>query len=171
MGLVVAWGAWPLASAQGEGVLRARSFLSGRVDSSYSHSCAIAANGTLHCWGDGFGGELGYGNTNNIGDNESPGSAGAVDLGGHSAVAVSVGDNHTCAILDDHTVRCWGEGASGQLGYGNTNNIGDNETPGSVGPVNLGAGRTAMEVSAGGSHTCALLDDDTVRCWGLGSSG
>jgi alpha-tubulin suppressor-like RCC1 family protein len=168
---VWAWSAWPIASAQGEGASRTRSFLSGRVDSSYSHSCAISADGTLHCWGDGSSGELGYGNTNDIGDNESPSSAGPIDLGGHSAVAVSVGDDHTCVILDDHTVRCWGLGSSGQLGYGNTNNIGDNETPGSVGPVNLGAGRSAVEVSAGGSHTCALLDDGTVRCWGLNSSG
>ncbi|HEY8083640.1 MAG TPA: hypothetical protein VIE64_08830, partial [Solirubrobacterales bacterium] len=168
MGLVVVWSAWPVASAQGEGASRTRSFLSGRIDSNFTHSCAIAADGTLHCWGEGIHGELGYGNKNSIGDNELPSAAGAVNLGGHTAIAVSAGDNHTCAILDDHTVRCWGGNEFGQLGYGNTE---DRLTPGSVGPVDLGAGRTAVEISVGGDHTCAILDNGTVRCWGVGSAG
>ena len=49
--------------------------------------------------------------------------------------------------------------------------IGDNETPGSVGPVRLGEGRTATAITAGGNHTCALLDNGRVRCWGLGEYG
>jgi hypothetical protein len=48
---------------------------------------------------------------------------------------------------------------------------GDDETPGSVGPVDLGAGRTAAAISAGGGHTCAVLDGGDVRCWGFGSDG
>ncbi|MBW3536082.1 MAG: hypothetical protein KY453_12855, partial [Gemmatimonadetes bacterium] len=78
---------------------------------------------------------------------------------------------HTCALLDDGNVRCWGYGAHGRLGYTRTNDIGDDETPGSVGPVDLGAGRTAVAVSAGGRHTCARLDDGSVRCWGAGFTG
>jgi alpha-tubulin suppressor-like RCC1 family protein len=137
-----------------------------------NHSCALLDNGRVRCWGYGASGQLGYGNTSNIGDDETPGSAGPVDLGpGRKAVAVSAGGNHTCALLEDHSVRCWGEGASGQLGYGNTSNIGDDETPGSAGSVDLGPGRTAVAISAGYSHTCALLDNGRVRCWGLGSFG
>ncbi len=131
------------------------------------HSCALLDNGTVRCWGRGDSGQLGYGNTDWIGDNETPGSVGPVDLGmGRTAVAITAGSSHTCAVLDDGTVRCWGAGISGKLGYGNTSDIGDNETPGSVGPVDLGSGRTALAVTAGGSHTCALLDNGTVRCWG-----
>ena len=37
--------------------------------------------------------------------------------------------------------------------------------------VNLGTGRTAKEVTVGGSHTCAILDNDTVKCWGNYSQG
>ena len=59
----------------------------------------------------------------------------------------------------------------GQLGYGNTNNIGDNETPDSVGYVNLGTGRTAKQISCGDSHTCVILDNDEVKCWGYGFYG
>ncbi|MDQ6805876.1 MAG: hypothetical protein M3065_13125, partial [Actinomycetota bacterium] len=88
-------------------------------------------------------------------------AAGYLDAGGF----------HSCAVLAAGAVRCWGFGASGQLGYGNANSVGDDETPGSVGPVNLGVGRTAKAIAAGDSHTCALLDDGTVRCWGFGGDG
>jgi len=52
---------------------------------------------------------------------------------------LDVGGNHSCVVLATRAVRCWGDGANGQLGYGNLNSIGDSETPGSVGPVDLGA--------------------------------
>ena len=137
-----------------------------------AHTCAILDNGSVRCWGDGSSGRLGYGNAATIGDDETPGAAGPVNLGaGRTAVAITAGNAHTCAILDDGTVRCWGDGSSGQLGYGNTNAIGDDETPGSAGPVDLGAGHTATAIAAGSFHTCAVLDDGSVRCWGGGGSG
>ena len=137
-----------------------------------AHTCALLDTGQVRCWGNGADGRLGYGNTNSIGDNETPGTAGPVDLGfGRIAIAISAGGSHTCALLDTHQVRCWGNGANGRLGYGNVNDIGDNETPGGFGPVDLGPGRTAVAISAGGSQTCALLDNGTVRCWGLGTLG
>ena len=137
-----------------------------------AHTCAVLDNGTVRCWGYGGDGRLGYGNTNWIGDNETPGSVGPVDLGaGRTAIQISAGAIHTCAVLDNGTVRCWGDNRDGELGYGNTNNIGDNESPGSVGPVDLGAGRTAVQISASGQHTCAVLDNGTVECWGYGFHG
>ncbi|HWB69799.1 MAG TPA: hypothetical protein VG518_07460, partial [Solirubrobacterales bacterium] len=148
-----------------------RAFLEGRIDSGGGHTCAVLGDGTVRCWGNNAFGQLGYGNTESIGDDESPATAGPVDLGGHRAIAVSVGGVHSCALLDDGSVRCWGYNAYGQLGYANTENVGDNETPGSVGPVNLGAGRRATAISAGGMHTCALLDNGNVKCWGRGLLG
>ncbi len=145
-----------------------------------AHTCAVLDDGNVRCWGDGSAGQLGYANTNNVGDAPAttPDTAGPVDLGPRrTAVAISAGDAHTCAILDDGNVRCWGSAANGRLGYptldrfGNQDNVGDNETPGSVGPVDLGAGRTATAISAGGQHTCARLDDGHVRCWGKGADG
>jgi alpha-tubulin suppressor-like RCC1 family protein len=140
------------------------------------HTCAIRDDGSVVCWGYGGDGRLGYGNSSSVGDgppDPSVGSVGPVGLGGHTAKAISAGENHTCAILDDGTVRCWGYGAGGQLGYGNTSNVGDgppDPSVASVGPVDLG-GHTAVAISAGTSHTCALLDNGTVRCWGLGAYG
>ncbi len=139
------------------------------------HTCAVLDDGSVRCWGYGFYGQLGYGNTRYVGDDETPGSAGPVDLdpgpGVGRAVAISAGDYHTCARLDDRSVRCWGQGANGRLGYGATGNIGDDETPGSVGPVDLGLGNGSAAISDGGRHTCAQLDDGGVRCWGYGATG
>ena len=137
-----------------------------------AHSCAVLDDGSVRCWGEGDNGRLGYGNTDDIGDNEAPSSGGPVDLGGgRTARAITAGHEHTCALLDDATVRCWGRGAQGRLGYGLAETIGDDEAPGSRGPVDLGAGRTARAVAAGFSHTCAVLDDGSVRCWGNGFWG
>src|SRR3954453_5898528 len=147
-----------------------------------SHTCAILDDNTVRCWGYAFWGELGYGNPDpdpmtpdvepmpvDIGDNETPASVGPVNLGsGRTAKAISAGDLHTCAILDNDTVRCWGRGQDGQLGYGNQQNVGDRDTPASAGPVDLGGGHTAKAISAGVAETCAILDDGNVRCWGFG---
>jgi alpha-tubulin suppressor-like RCC1 family protein len=136
------------------------------------HTCAILDTGAVRCWGLGIDGQLGYGNTDTIGDTETPGSISPVDLGpGRKAVAISAGGSRTCAVLDNGAVRCWGENAFGGLGYGNTDPIGDNETPGSVSPVALGTGRTAVAITAGNGHTCALLDNGRVRCWGYPGDG
>ena len=68
---------------------------------------------------------------NDIGDNETPNDVGVVNLG-QTAKAITAGGNHTCAILADNTVKCWGFGSNGQLGYGGSfleddDNIGDDE--------------------------------------------
>jgi alpha-tubulin suppressor-like RCC1 family protein len=142
------------------------------ISAGSGHTCAIVDDDSVRCWGFGGNGRLGYASTNTVGDDETPGSAGPVDLGpGRRAKAISAGENHTCAVLDDDSVRCWGFGNDGRLGYANTNDVGDNETPGSIGPVDLGPGRKAKAISAGSLNTCALLDDDTVRCWGSAANG
>ncbi len=140
-----------------------------RLDAGGFHSCAVPLDGGVRCWGYGASGQLGYGNPATIGDDETPASAGAVNLGpGRTATAIATGDVHTCALLDDATVRCWGYGGDGRLGYGNTNDVAD---PSGVGAVYLGAGRTATAITAGAAHTCAILDDGSVRCWGYGGGG
>jgi len=140
------------------------------ISAGNGHTCAALDDGSVRCWGYAGNGRLGYADQKDIGDNEPPGSAGPVQLGG-AARAISVGDAHSCAILDDGSVRCWGYGEGGRLGYGNQNDIGDDETPSAAGAVDLGPGRSAVAISAGGRHTCAQLDDGSVRCWGEGFAG
>ena len=133
------------------------------------HTCAVLDDGTVHCWGFGANGRLGYGTTANV---LTPAAAPAVDLGpGRTASAITAGASHTCAILDDGSVRCWGNGISGRLGYGDQRSIGDDESPAAVGPVDIGAGRTAVAISAGDFHTCVIRDDGALLCWGFGSGG
>jgi cysteine-rich repeat protein len=135
------------------------------------HTCALLQDGTVKCWGENNYGQLGLGDQLNRGD--KPGQMGdalpTVDLGaGKTAQALAAGHFHTCALLQDGTVKCWGENNYGQLGLGDQLNRGDK--PGQMGDalpiVDLGAGKTAQALAAGGSHTCALLQDGTVKCWG-----
>ena len=126
------------------------------------HTCALLDTGDVRCWGFGANGRLGYGNISDIGDDESPSSAGDVDVGG-TVTQIVAGEEHTCALLDTGAVRCWGVGANGRLGYANTSDIGDNETPASAGDVTVGG--TVTQIDAGVFHTCALLDTGNVRCW------
>ena len=142
------------------------------ISAGTDHTCAVLDDGSVRCWGAGFDGRLGYGDTANVGDGESPGSVGPVDLGtGRTARAISAGGEHTCAVLDDASVRCWGAGVFGQLGYASAASVGDIQSPAVAGPVDLGPGRGATAIVAGDLHTCALLDDTGVRCWGAGATG
>jgi alpha-tubulin suppressor-like RCC1 family protein len=119
------------------------------------------------------GSALGYGNLEDIGDDETPASAGDIDIGG-VAVGLAVGAEHTCVLLENGAVRCWGNadefsaeyGYGGRLGYGNSEDIGDDETPASAGDVDVGA--PVVNLVAGEMHTCALLVGGAVRCWGWG---
>src|SRR5690349_2624204 len=61
---------------------------------------------------------------------------------------LDAGDDHACAVLDSGAVRCWGNNAVGKLGYADPRPaVGDDETPDTVGPVDLGSGRTARAVA------------------------
>jgi alpha-tubulin suppressor-like RCC1 family protein len=76
---------------------------------------------------------------------------------------LAVGTHHSCAIIDDGRVECWGNNSMGQLGDGTL------ETSTTPRPV---VGLTGVrQVSAGAHHTCALLQNGSVTCWGLGGSG
>ena len=134
-----------------------------------SHTCAIIREGRVRCWGDNDEGQLGYGHTESIGDDEHPREAGDVDVGGR-VTHIAAGKQHTCVLLEDSTVRCWGNNAFGQLGYGHIDAVGDNETPASEpNPVNVGG--PVKQISAGGFHTCALLQSGALRCWGDATGG
>lgn len=61
------------------------------------------------------------------------------------ASAITAGDSHTCVIVTGAQVKCWGAGSYGQLGHGDTNTIGDNETPASIATLNIGKTSTMEE--------------------------
>ena len=79
-------------------------------------------------------------------------------------VAVSAGDQHSCALTTAGGVKCWGHNGLGELGDGTTTN-----TSVPVGVVGLGSG--AVTVSAGNYHSCALTTAGGVKCWGASTYG
>ncbi|MEX2237777.1 MAG: hypothetical protein WEB00_09610 [Dehalococcoidia bacterium] len=121
-------------------------------------SLALLDDGTVRAWGnDGFG-QLGDGGTNT--NQPSP-----VTVSGLATVtAIAAGSGFSLALLDDGTVRAWGSDNSGQLGDGGTNT---NQPT----PVAVSSLTTVTAIAAGGIHSLALLDDDTVHAWGLDTSG
>lgn len=142
-----------------------------KIRSGRFHTCVVLADGGVKCWGRNFHGCLGL-ESEAIAVGDGFGEMGdalpRLELGtGRTALEVDPGDRHTCAVLDDHSVRCWGESGSGQCGHAV---VDAGKVPGSMGdklpPVELGTGRTAIDISAGTTHTCALLDNSTIKCWG-----
>jgi alpha-tubulin suppressor-like RCC1 family protein len=141
-----------------------------------NHTCASLDDGSLKCWGRNESGRLGLGDEEFRGDNlgEMGDKLPAVELGsGRHAVQVALGLRHSCAVLDNGEVKCWGNNDSGQLGYedttyrGNATGTMGNQLP----AVNLGTGLSAIGIAAGLTHSCALLSNQQVKCWGDGSLG
>ena len=90
---------------------------------------------------------------------------------------VGGGGQHTCAVLANGTLLCWGLNSSGELGDGTTTS---RTTPGAVliGVFNLPFGgqipiklTEVVEIAAGALHTCALRADGQPVCWGFNGSG
>ena len=147
------------------------------ISAGRAHTCALlpSRDGEVTCWGDNRSGQLGVGDRLPRGTGEgATGDPAPVDLGSAGGVfAISAGANHSCALLSNGAVKCWGANDDGQLGQGDVRarGTGPGEMGDQLGPVDLGPGRLATAVAAGGAHTCALLDDGTVKCWGANSAG
>jgi alpha-tubulin suppressor-like RCC1 family protein len=143
------------------------------------HTCALLSGGSVRCWGLGADGQLGINSESDIGCGVG-GAGAASDVAllqpeeaalGLRAVALAAGGFHSCALLSNGDVRCWGSGAVGQLGYGSLANVGDGNgvAPRIAGSVSLS--KKSKFIAAGAAHTCAVLEEGNVTCWGLGSDG
>jgi cysteine-rich repeat protein len=140
------------------------------------YTCALLDDRQMKCWGTNNYGQLALPSAISYGD--GPGEMGdslpAVKLGtGKKVQAITAGIGHTCALLDGGSVKCWGHNAHGQLGQGHKFTIGfDPLKMGDALPVvNLGTNKTALAISARYHHTCALLNDGSVKCWGYNYYG
>ena len=128
-----------------------------------THTCASLPDKTVRCWGDNTYGQLGT-------DPKVPRAYNPLTVSGvTNATAVTGGDAHTCALLSDTTVSCWGSNISGQLGNGTTN---DSSTPVAVTGLTRVTAITASHAREDSyGHTCALITGGTVKCWGRNIDG
>eukprot|EP01083_Nonionella_stella_P223956 797584_1 len=116
-----------------------------QIVAGYDHTCALSTGNEVKCWGYNLHGQLGYGDTNNRGDeaNEMGDTLSEIDLGSSFIPKqITGGDSHTCALSTHNKVKCWGYNLWGALGTGDTNNRGDaaNEMGESLLEIDLGTG-------------------------------
>lgn len=128
------------------------------ISAGRTHTCAVTISGAAKCWGDNQSGQLGNGS--NI-DSNRPVAVRGLNNG---VASISAGSDHTCAVLIAGGVKCWGAGGYGRLGDGS--NASSNV------PLNVvDLGTQVKSIAAGGFHTCALLVDGVVKCWGWSVNG
>ncbi|MGD0167943.1 MAG: hypothetical protein ABSC51_11770 [Gaiellaceae bacterium] len=136
-----------------------------QISAGDAHTCAVLSGGTVWCWGGDYDSQLGGGAT---ASSWTPVRVAGVS----SASQVSAGDAHTCALIAGGTVECWGLNFDGQLGDGliSHGHLNPEKEDVSLAPVQVSGITSALQVSAGSSHTRALISGGTVECWGLGSA-
>lgn len=122
------------------------------------HACALLSDGSVSCWGQNAQGQLG---DPGLGTRMQPGTVAGVS----GATQVAAGDQHTCALVGSPgKVLCWGQNANGQIGSGKVSA----SEPSAVEVTGIS---DAVEVAAGGEHTCARRAGGTVTCWGYNYFG
>jgi alpha-tubulin suppressor-like RCC1 family protein len=124
-------------------------------------SCALLASGAVKCWGHGRNAELGDGTAWPYSDSSVPVSV----VGINGAVSITAGAFHACAVMSDASAQCWGYNNYGQLGNGSMTQSASNT------PVRISGIDSVVRLAAGAWHTCALLPDGAMRCWGLNVEG
>lgn len=133
----------------------------------YSHTCALLDTGRVSCWGENEHGERGVGDTAVYQDATAATYADGTVVS--LVTSLSVGLTHSCAVVDDGRVWCWGFNEFGQIGDGT-----QSATATSPAAVIYADGTqltTAKSVHCGEYQTCTVLVDDTVWCWGKNDKG
>jgi alpha-tubulin suppressor-like RCC1 family protein len=194
------------AAAQATAGLTAADFASPPVAVGGTHTCVLPGDGTVMCWGDTTFGQLGDGRITPFDPNRPGGDVLDIhtviaDAAASSAVgdcqeysgggvvvckssdpltrvtAIAAGFAHTCALLTDSTVRCWGANAAidgGQFSPSSSGGqLGDGTTVAHPYPVTVVAGpglqvplSGVTAIAAAANYTCAVMSDSTARCWG-----
>ncbi|MBN1439624.1 MAG: hypothetical protein JW929_09465 [Anaerolineales bacterium] len=124
------------------------------VVTGWGHTCILSEDGAVRCWGNNEYGQLGYGQ-------EATLRLAPVDVLGlqSGVIGISAAGAQTCALLNGGAVRCWGNNKYGQLGDGTTEIR--------LGPAAVaGLGQGAARVAAGWNHTCAVMGNGELKCWG-----
>jgi alpha-tubulin suppressor-like RCC1 family protein len=132
-----------------------------QVDPGGAHSCGVASDRRLYCWGWNYNGQIGDGTSGTENSKARP-----VPVGGPLRFRqVSAGDSHTCAVTTDDVVYCWGWNHFGQLGDGT-------KSTQRATPAPVAGSHRFRSVDASSLHTCALsATDNRAYCWGANGGG
>jgi adhesin/invasin len=121
------------------------------------HTCAVAGNQQLYCWGSNLYGQLGNGSTSTAA-RTTPLAIGSLPF-----AQVYPGVFFTCGAQFNNTGRCWGLNTAGQLGDGSRTQR--------LAPTVVAGGLTFTQIAAGVTHACGLTTAGTVYCWGDNENG
>eukprot|EP00961_Rhodomonas_salina_P297331 3937135-Rhodomonas_salina.1 len=142
------------------------------------HICVVLDTGGVKCWGQNTYGQTGVDIAEYVCDSaaEDYGDLPVLNFGlGRTVVQIACGNEHTCALLDDRKLKCWGRGQYGTLGNGALDNtvVGVNlgVLPAVVFDGGSGTGEYALQISCGHFVCCAVLSNNTVACWGSSGIG
>ena len=127
-----------------------------KISAGLNHTCLLANDGTVWCWGDNVFGQIGDSTTDFRAAPVQP------SLGiDQTAADISLGGSTTCIILNSGEMRCWGKGTSGQLGNGSEMSSNSPVTVLGV-PSNFSAAKLAV----GSQHVCVADVQGLAWCWG-----
>lgn len=140
------------------------------IAAGFNHSCGIASDNLVYCWGANTFGQLG--------DNSGLGSSVPVAVSmtgllvGKTFKILSLGNAintyHTCGVASDNKVYCWGRNSSGQIGNGSVSQA---SVPTAVSTSGALSGKTIKSSFIGYERSCALDSDSNLYCWGDNSYG
>jgi alpha-tubulin suppressor-like RCC1 family protein len=154
------------------------SFISGftpnRLALGKDHSCALSTSGAAICWGKNLYGQLGVDNVNAYGSSATypMSSLVGINTGAASFSKISAGGDSTCLITSGNLLQCFGSNTYGQLGIESIASVGQNTGDMiAIHTTDLGSSLYATSVSLGDSHTCAILNNGQVKCFGLNTFG
>jgi len=137
-----------------------------QISTGHYHTCAVASDNKIYCWGENNNGELGNGSTV---DSRVPVAVNMTGvLAGKTIKQMSVGTYNTCVIASDDKVYCWGSNAYGQVG---NNSLTDSTVPVAVNATGVLAGKTIKQISVGHYRACVIASDDKMYCWGNNMGG
>ncbi len=139
---------------------------------------SLLDDGNIKYWGRNDDGQLGKGHANSLGDgaNEMGDNLTAIDLGTNlKAMEVQIVGAHSCAIISDGNIKCWGRGDEGQLGKGNTTDLGKsaNQMGNNLTAINVDTNLWVMDVTTGNGNnsSCFMISNGTIKCWGQANFG
>ena len=147
-----------------------------QVQGGWEFSCALSVDSQVKCWGGSNDGRLGQGDEETRG--ASDGTMGdnllVVDLGaGFNVTDIRCGKAHTCALSNNHEMKCWGFNWLGQLGLGDNEDRGDDsDEMGNLLPVvDLGQGFVPNIIATGMFHSLSISSNGMLKAWGYNYDG